>query len=269
MRAYEPPGPSFHRGSLGHAGSRIAEIPHLGAGASRKHTPDNRAMVATDLGDTYVVETYANGRVTIWQPARDGSVPYDVVTDDTAITYATGACCRAIHEKYGALAVVLEMQKDKGDLDVVGGNLARAVKLFLLGGKLDHVMKALVFRRRRPPELKGKIAWLAQALAIAETVCGVRDWRGLGEDHYKAHQTYRTRNLLGEVHLRNRMTGECVPLDLDEPNKDDTWALLLARTFYSAKDGDEPDVQQAGEAGAYAGVGREVRGAEALAGQAG
>lgn len=256
MRSLQGGSRRFDKGAL----TGVAELPRLGQ-ASKCFTSCVRSVrVAADLSSTYVVEEFA-GRTTIWQPTSNGPVAYDVRTDTVAIDHAMKAMCKDVWDRFGELALIGEAASF-GDTDLVDKNIARATKLFLDGAKPDEVVDALVFRRKRPAGLKGRLSKRVQAVGAARRLAAMI--ADSSDNYHSVWQSTSARQLLGETHLVNRSTGECVPLDLDEPEKQDTWALLAARKHMSGAH--EQVVPKAGEARDDARLGSGAGRVEALAG---
>lgn len=249
----------FDKGAL----TGTAELPYLSEASKCFTSCVKGVRVAKDLSSTYVVETFA-GRTTIWQPTSNGPVAYDVRTDTVAIDRAIRAMCKDVWDRFGELHLIGEATAF-GDTDLVDKNVARATKLFLDGAKPDEVVDALVFRRKRPANLKGRLSKRVQAVGVVRAIA---DMITENSDNYRSvWQFTSARQLLGETHLVNRNTGACVPLNLDEPEKQGTWALSAARKHMS--EANEQVVPKAGEARDDAGLGRGAGRVEALAGQEG
>lgn len=262
MKTYQTSNPSFDKGNLSGYGLTIAELPREGCAPSTK-SPVKGVWVATDLTTTYVVENFA-GRCTIWQPSSNGPVPYEVRTDNASIDHALKAMCQDVWDRFGELSLVGDVVSF-GDASLVAKNIARAAKLFLDGAKPDAVVDALVFRRKRPAGLKGRLSKRVQAVGAARRLA---DMIANNSDSYYAVLEFTlARQLLGETHLVKRGTGESVPLNLDEPEKQDTWALLAARKHRSKAH--EQVVPKTGEAGDDTRLRGNAGRVEALAGQAG
>lgn len=255
MRRYQRAthGSYFEAGKVRIGFTPVAELPHRGY-SSGTYSCDGRAWLCTDLRSTYVLNVdYSSGNppttVRVWQPtgvdkgewyARE----FDTVRPSAAVT----ALCAEIDRVYGALSVVAECRPDVGDYHVMATNLADATNVFVKGfvtGQsqaarqrlIDKCIVRLVFRRRRGAGLTGKLATTVLAVATAK--------------HAASGAVGSCASPLGEMFLRNVMTGEIVPMNLDDPSACKYWVHPQAlEAFLDSYRSEDAAVRQAGEAGA-------------------